>query len=84
MFAQKTNACVGKMQNIFVVWLHKKIMAQLTFTLFWSEYFALFLQLDKTSLLFIHEVLFLTQSFLFFWSFTRQISALAHLLKVYG
>ena len=55
-------------------------MAQLTFTLFWSEYFALFLQLDKTSLLFIHEVLFLTQSFLFFWSFTRQISALAHLL----
>lgn len=80
MLAQKANVCVGKMQKSFVVWLHKKIMAQLTFTLFWSEYLALFLQLDKTSLLFIHEVLFLTQSFLFFWSFTRSISALAHLL----
>lgn len=71
MLAQKTNACAGKMLKIFVVWLHKKIMAQLTFTLFWSEYLALFLQLDKTSLLFIHEVLFLTESFPFFWSFTR-------------
>ena len=71
MLAQKTNVCVGKMQKIFVVWLHKKIIAQIINIHTSGQNILLcFYNLTlETSLFFVHEVLFFDRIFSIFLVF---------------
>ena len=71
MLAQKTNVCVGKMQKIFVVWLHKKIIAQIINIHTSGQNILLcFYNLTlETSLFFVQEVLFFDRIFSIFLVF---------------